>query len=144
MMMACKLQDAIVSSHSRITGQFTDKEGAPKARASVVVHPVAAPETLKTKVPELITTYVPPPRPLTEKVLEIVDRKALISSGNFGSFGGKFVPETLVTCLSQLEAEFKKIVHDQVFQVKNSSPISHNQSLFKQNMSINFASRSND
>lgn len=39
------------------------------------------------------------------------------SAGKFGIFGGMFVPETIVPCLHQLEAEFNKVLHDQAFQV---------------------------
>ncbi|XP_019444531.1 PREDICTED: tryptophan synthase beta chain 1-like isoform X1 [Lupinus angustifolius] len=101
--MACILQGAYVSSHR----QFNDKDGStPRPCSSVVVRSVVTTlETMKT-----ITPCVPPLRSLKE-------RKELISEGKFGRFGGKFVPETLVTCLSQLEAEFKKALHDELFQL---------------------------
>ncbi|KAM6585766.1 hypothetical protein CsatB_012768 [Cannabis sativa] len=38
------------------------------------------------------------------------------SNGKFGKFGGKFVPETLITCLNDLEAEFQSALHDPQFQ----------------------------
>lgn len=115
-MMACicKLQGAIVSSHSTSTGQ---KAGAPKERASAVV---TRRDPFKAKdVPELTTTYVPlPTRPLI-KIKEMEESAAddHVGSGNFGRFGGKFVPETLIACLNQLEAEFNKALRDEVFQV---------------------------
>jgi tryptophan synthase beta chain len=56
--------------------------------------------------------------PLTEKAKDIiVETESTNSAGKFGRFGGKFVPETLVMCLNQLEAEFKNALRDQVFQV---------------------------
>ncbi|HBE30174.1 MAG TPA: tryptophan synthase subunit beta [Cyanobacteria bacterium UBA11368] len=36
--------------------------------------------------------------------------------GRFGRFGGKYVPETLMPALSELEAAFEQYVHDQAFQ----------------------------
>lgn len=39
--------------------------------------------------------------------------------GKFGKFGGKFVPESLITCLGKLEAEFNLVLNDSKFQVPN-------------------------
>ncbi|UCD15730.1 MAG: tryptophan synthase subunit beta [Candidatus Omnitrophota bacterium] len=36
--------------------------------------------------------------------------------GYFGKFGGKFVPETLFSCLEQLEATYKKVKKDKKFR----------------------------
>ncbi|PON84863.1 Tryptophan synthase, beta chain [Trema orientale] len=44
--------------------------------------------------------------------------RVLIGNGKFGRFGGKFVPETLVACLNDLEAEFRSVLHDTQFQVE--------------------------
>lgn len=38
--------------------------------------------------------------------------------GYFGNFGGKFVPETLMAALAQLEKEYKKLKHDRSFKKK--------------------------
>ncbi|XP_056686502.1 tryptophan synthase beta chain 1-like isoform X2 [Spinacia oleracea] len=38
------------------------------------------------------------------------------STGKFGKFGGKYVPELLVTCLSDLEEEFYMALNDAKFQ----------------------------
>ncbi|XP_021766923.1 tryptophan synthase beta chain 1-like [Chenopodium quinoa] len=38
------------------------------------------------------------------------------STGKFGKFGGKYVPELLVTCLNDLEDEFYKALNDVEFQ----------------------------
>jgi tryptophan synthase beta chain len=97
------LQGTIVSN------KFIEKKGAPKERASAVVQAVVTRDKFKVKVPQLTTTYTPLPiLPLTENTN---------SAGKFGRFGGKFVPETLIMCMKQLEAEFKNALHDQVFQV---------------------------
>ena len=39
------------------------------------------------------------------------------SFGRFGKFGGKYVPETLMHALSQLEAAFYSLAADEEFQV---------------------------
>ena len=36
--------------------------------------------------------------------------------GRFGEFGGRFVPETLIAALDQLESEYRKAVEDPEFQ----------------------------
>lgn len=38
-------------------------------------------------------------------------------NGKFGRFGGKFVPETLMSCLRDLEDEFQFVLSDHEFQV---------------------------
>ncbi|KAK9714937.1 hypothetical protein RND81_06G132000 [Saponaria officinalis] len=38
------------------------------------------------------------------------------SNGRFGKFGGKYVPELLISCLSDLEDEFYKALNDENFQ----------------------------
>jgi hypothetical protein len=39
------------------------------------------------------------------------------SFGRFGRFGGKYVPETLIHALTELEAAFHSLASDQDFQV---------------------------
>lgn len=59
-------------------------------------------------------------RSLTKRPLVIEtpqERVVNIGNGKFGRFGGKFVPETLVTCLNDLETEFRSVLHDPQFQV---------------------------
>jgi tryptophan synthase beta chain len=40
--------------------------------------------------------------------------------GRFGKFGGKYVPETLMHALTELEAAFHALADDQDFQVINT------------------------
>ncbi len=40
------------------------------------------------------------------------------SQGRFGKFGGKYVPETLMPALTELEAAYQKYRHDQDFQTE--------------------------
>ena len=70
------------------------------------------------------TALVMSPRPKTQletTTTTTTTRKVLITTtsntGKFGRFGGKYVPETLITCLSQLESEFNMVLHDTQFQV---------------------------
>ncbi|KAL5578925.1 hypothetical protein UlMin_011367 [Ulmus minor] len=51
---------------------------------------------------------------VTKKVPK--DEEIDFGNGKFGRFGGKFVPETLITCLSKLEAEFYSVINDTKFQ----------------------------
>lgn len=55
----------------------------------------------------------------TTDLLQLIDNteESLFRTGKFGRFGGIFVPETLVTCLNMLAAEFNLILHDPHFQV---------------------------
>lgn len=41
----------------------------------------------------------------------------LICRERFGKYGGKYVPETIISGLSKLEAEFYSVLHDSLFQV---------------------------
>lgn len=112
-MAASKLQSIIVSS-----SQFIDNKGASKERSSVTVQSVATRDIFKVKVPQLATTYVP--LSIEHLTTDQKEKETVETiSGKFGRFGGKFVPETLVTCLNQLEAEFKKALQDNAFQVTN-------------------------
>src|SRR5881227_2122165 len=38
--------------------------------------------------------------------------------GRFGSFGGRFVPETLMDALNQLAEAYEEVKHDAAFQAK--------------------------
>ncbi|KAI3456427.1 hypothetical protein Pfo_013090 [Paulownia fortunei] len=53
-------------------------------------------------------------------LLRLIDQteEALFSTGKFGRFGGIFVPETLVSCLNKLVAEFNLVLRDPEFQAE--------------------------
>jgi tryptophan synthase beta chain len=38
--------------------------------------------------------------------------------GHFGKYGGRFVPETLMTAVKELEAEYERAIHDEAFIVE--------------------------
>lgn len=40
------------------------------------------------------------------------------AEGRFGAYGGKYVPETLIAALTELEEEYKKAQADPAFQVR--------------------------
>jgi hypothetical protein len=40
------------------------------------------------------------------------------AAGRFGKYGGKYVPETLIAALEELEVEYKKAMADPEFQVE--------------------------
>ncbi|XP_027914997.1 tryptophan synthase beta chain 1-like [Vigna unguiculata] len=113
--MACKLQGALISYHSRTT-KFIDK----KERAASVV--ARAEITHQTEFPPLSDTYVPPPTPslIDNNAFETFQGEELpiSASGKFGRFGGKFVHEHLVAYFSQLEVEFENALGDHTFQAE--------------------------
>ncbi|KAL1317033.1 hypothetical protein HN51_069149 [Arachis hypogaea] len=119
-MMTCKLQLGAFASSSNHSRQ----QGAPnKVRSCLMVATDDHQDTFfKTNLPtKLAKTYVPTIKPLLEKELQESNNNTdapIINSGKFGRFGGKFVPETLVVCLSQLEAEFNKALHDEAFKAE--------------------------
>ncbi|KAK6932345.1 Pyridoxal-phosphate dependent enzyme, partial [Dillenia turbinata] len=70
---------------------------------------------------ENLAALIPNPTPLIIRTnnfqVETQENKS-ISSGKFGRFGGKYVLETLMSCLSQLEAEFNFVLNDIEFQME--------------------------
>ena len=68
-------------------------------------------------------TFTPTRKPTPAlKMQPVIDdhhknSKQTIHEGKFGKFGGKFVPESLITCLAKLEAEFNLVLNDSKFQV---------------------------
>ncbi|CAA2981366.1 tryptophan synthase beta chain 1 [Olea europaea subsp. europaea] len=57
------------------------------------------------------------PMAMTEQQLEPVVMQRPDSFGRFGMFGGKYVPETLMYALTELETAFKSLASDQEFQL---------------------------
>ncbi|KAK8575397.1 hypothetical protein V6N13_033355 [Hibiscus sabdariffa] len=55
------------------------------------------------------------PLPKVKSPAKTVD-KNIPAPGKFGIFGGKYVPETLISCLAELEAVFNFVLHDFEFQ----------------------------
>ena len=49
------------------------------------------------------------------------------ASGRFGKYGGKYVPETLITALAELEAAYAEIKNDPKFQVNRKCSRHHMQ-----------------
>jgi tryptophan synthase beta chain len=40
------------------------------------------------------------------------------AEGRFGAYGGKYVPETLMPALAELDAAYKEVIKDPAFQVR--------------------------
>ena len=51
-------------------------------------------------------------------------------NGRFGSFGGRYVSETLISALEELESLYKKVKNDKKFQKCASYPTYHNNTYF--------------
>ena len=56
---------------------------------------------------------IPPTNPLEKEEMQVTSEGRLPS--RFGIFGGAYVPESLVDCLSELEAEYVKASRDPAF-----------------------------
>ena len=74
----------------------------------------------KTTSPSVFCTLTKQPMTSTEEEV-ILQRPD--SFGRFGKFGGKYVPETLMYALSELEDAFKSLSADNEFQVSPSSSV---------------------
>jgi len=57
------------------------------------------------------------PTHLTDFTLTEARNQTQIQTGRFGKYGGKYVPELLISCLSRLEDEFYKALDDPKFKV---------------------------
>ena len=44
------------------------------------------------------------------------------ATGHYGKFGGRFVPETLVSALNELTAAYEEAMADPAFKVSQSQP----------------------
>lgn len=75
-----------------VSAQLSTKETTPKSTKVDINIPVIGTKQVPSNVPTEI-------------------------SGKFGRFGGRFVPETLIAFLKELEAEFNWALHDTQFQV---------------------------
>ncbi len=52
-------------------------------------------------------------------------RAGLIGAGRFGRFGGRYVPETLIPALDELEVEYARLSADPVFRAALDSTLHH-------------------
>ncbi|XP_054787735.1 tryptophan synthase beta chain 1-like [Prosopis cineraria] len=105
------------------SGKLTDRprvakiHGSVRAQAQAVVTSTPHKTLRISKLPDELTTSVITTRHfLIETPLQVPKSQPINLPGKFGKFGGKFVPETLIACLHQLEAEFTKAIHDDDFQ----------------------------
>lgn len=120
--MACNLQNVFLHG-----GKFPAFEEPITSRRLSFINPASLSSSRKartsvscsTVVDDMSATDALDSKALTNRWQIFIDRTAKTTSntGKFGRFGGKFVPETLITCLSMLEAEFNLALLDTDFQV---------------------------
>jgi tryptophan synthase beta chain len=102
--MACNMQTHLVAGHLIVKRRTGD--------SSVVRAVVVDRNILVKNIPGSSNLIM---KTLTKPQVETVDMD--VSKGRFGRFGGKYVPESLITCLAELEAEFNSALRDTDFQV---------------------------
>ncbi|KAK6268973.1 hypothetical protein QUC31_013133 [Theobroma cacao] len=107
--MACNIK-ALSLNHQILSGTTVERKMGTASAANVSV----VPETVTKTLPASTTLTIKAPQP-ERLLIKTVDRKE-INHGKFGRFGGKYVPETLMSCLGKLEAEFNLVLHDAEFQ----------------------------
>lgn len=114
--MACKnIQSAFLGSDvCPVSGHFTQKRKI--GNSSVKCALVEGGDTLVADNMPIGVSSLIVRRSFADRKFETKEKKE-IGNGKFGRYGGKFVPETLMSCLSKLEAEFQLLRHDPVFQV---------------------------
>ncbi|KAK4284407.1 hypothetical protein QN277_001245 [Acacia crassicarpa] len=127
--MTTKFYVSVVSTQNnafRNSEKFTDKRRVTKMHTSVIIRAetqavvtTSPQESLRTsKLPELTASVLSTRSFFLERSLHhlVPNTQPTNLAAKFGKFGGKFVPETLIACLNQLEAEFLKVLHDEDFQ----------------------------
>ncbi|XP_041022931.1 tryptophan synthase beta chain 1-like [Juglans microcarpa x Juglans regia] len=94
------------------------RNGNAKVVRAVAVDPSS---TVVKEISGILRTTLTP----ITRVVETEKRKASTDDdddgndqGRFGRFGGKYVPETLMACLSQLESEFNSVLKDTEFEAE--------------------------
>jgi tryptophan synthase beta chain len=102
--MACNMRTDLLAGHLIGKRRIGD--------ASVVRAVLVDRKTIVKNIPGSSNLII---RTLTKPQVETVERD--VSKGRFGRFGGKYVPESLMTCMGELEAEFNSALRDTEFQV---------------------------
>ncbi|KAM7506230.1 hypothetical protein LguiB_005134 [Lonicera macranthoides] len=137
--MACNLQTAFLpqgrskacrkSVLKKITcfGLPSQVEGATSTTVSggsiacssslVLSHQNSTNDTIKPHA-NFMSNSVMTRRSLVRQRLIEMEAKTSSTTGKFGRFGGTFVPETLIACLSQLEDQLNFVLHDDEFQAE--------------------------
>lgn len=104
--------------HCRLSSAASSSSSFPKFQIPLKINNITPCHSSSSKFPPSIVCV------LTEKqsmAAQAVDEPAAIqrpdSFGRFGKFGGKYVPETLMHALDELETAFKSLATDEAFQV---------------------------
>ncbi|GMI72749.1 hypothetical protein like AT5G28237 [Hibiscus trionum] len=105
---------ALSFSHQIISSSTKHPTVDTKTAASSVVSLPVIPQTR----PDSAALTINNPLSTVNSSVKTVGKKEILENipGKFGKFGGKYVPETLITCLGKLEAEFNLVLHDSEFQ----------------------------
>lgn len=115
--MACNMRTGLlISQICPTSGHVSVKRrigNASVVRAVIVDHNTFV-KGIISSTSSLIMRRPTLPKP---QLVEETDHERKGCKGKFGRFGGNFVPETLISCLSNLEAEFNLVLHDAQFQV---------------------------
>ena len=53
---------------------------------------------------------------VTKRAAQNTAKKPAATAGRFGVYGGRYVPETLMAALEELEQEYEKAKHDRKFR----------------------------
>ncbi|XP_075664763.1 tryptophan synthase beta chain 1-like [Castanea sativa] len=116
--MACNMRtDLLISQICPTSGHVSVKRrigNASVVRAVVVDHN----SLVKNIIGSTSSLIMKRPTLPNPQLVEETDNERKGCKGKFGRFGGKFVPETLISCLSNLEAEFNLVLHDAQFQAE--------------------------
>ncbi|KAL3355747.1 hypothetical protein AABB24_016759 [Solanum stoloniferum] len=103
--------------HCRLSSAASSSSSFPKFQIPLKLNKITPCHSSSSKFPPSIVCV------LTEKqsmAAQAVDKPAAIqrpdSFGRFGKFGGKYVPETLMHALDELETAFKSLATDEAFQ----------------------------
>ncbi len=62
---------------------------------------------------------------VTKRARNTTPRKPVAAAGRFGVYGGRYVPETLMAALEELECEYEKAKHDRKFQQRLDYLLKH-------------------
>jgi hypothetical protein len=94
-----------------------------RANCPFVVHPCPSPSSrlrLRERAQTAVVNSIPDNGSINAASVMSPPQENLArpdAQGRFGRFGGKYVPETLIAALTELEEEFKIAIKDSKFQV---------------------------
>ena len=115
-----------------LTGPFAARENTADLAVRAVVANAASTAPSPEPIPRRIACRCPrrsrPDRPTTKRRRPCRSNRPLHGPdalGRFGSFGGRFVPETLMDALNQLAAAYEQAKADPEFQARLDDYLKH-------------------